>query len=206
MSSLRELATLSNSSGLEEKMLYANRLKITKSCLIFEELNRLIGYLTCQINFKDNLIEELRQLPASFVRDIAIMYNNIVCAHLKSIKCSIMHLIEEMVHVSHIIENVIMPTKFSSNLGIRRVRAFNMNGPMCHPVDICVHFGGKLVRRRLDVLFRVPMLSICQPYGILLIQQKRDLEWIYRQCEMGDVLDMYFLYDDGDDDEGWYLK
>ncbi|GKB02826.1 hypothetical protein Tco_0830915 [Tanacetum coccineum] len=95
----------------------------------------------------------------------------------------------------------------------------NMTGPMCHPVDICVHFGGKLVRRRsgfdylggdeitiCDLLFRVPRLSICQSYGLLLIQQESDLEWIYRQCEIGDVLDMYLLYDDGDDDEGWYLE
>ncbi|GJW02055.1 hypothetical protein Tco_1560911 [Tanacetum coccineum] len=124
-----------------------------------------------------------------------------------------------MVHVSHIIEIVIMPTGFSCNLGSRRVRAFNMTGPMCHPVDIRVHFCGKLVRRRsgfdylggdeimiCDVLFRVPRLSICQPYGLLLIQQESDLEWIYRQCEIGDVLDMYLLYDDGDDDEGWYLE
>ncbi|GJV43192.1 hypothetical protein Tco_1427728 [Tanacetum coccineum] len=58
----------------------------------------------------------------------------------------------------------------------------------------------------IDVLFRVPRLSICQPYGLLLIQQESDLEWIYRQCEIGDVLDMYLLYDDGDDDEGWYLE
>ncbi|GJV92590.1 hypothetical protein Tco_1540403 [Tanacetum coccineum] len=108
-----------------------------------------------------------------------------------------------------------MPTGFSCNLGSRRVRAFNMTGPMCHPVAICVHFVCKLVRRRsgfdylggdeimiCDVLFRVPRLSICQPYGMLLIQQENDLKWIYHQCEIGDVLDMYLLYDDGDDDEG----
>ncbi|GKB06378.1 hypothetical protein Tco_0834611 [Tanacetum coccineum] len=106
-----------------------------------------------------------------------------------------------------------MSIGFSCNLGSRRVRAFNMTGPMCHPIDICVHFGGKLWVHRniklslfIDVLFRVPRLSICQPYGMLLIQQKSDLEWIYRQCEIGDVLDMYLLYDDGDYDEGCYVN
>ncbi|GKC18793.1 hypothetical protein Tco_1020943 [Tanacetum coccineum] len=96
MSSLRELAALSNSSELKEQMLYANRLEMTKSCLISEELNRVIGYLTRQINSRENLIEELRGLPASFFHDIAIMYNNIVCAEFKSSKCSIMQLIEEV--------------------------------------------------------------------------------------------------------------
>ncbi|GJY88936.1 hypothetical protein Tco_0503564, partial [Tanacetum coccineum] len=90
MSSLRELAALSNSSELKEQMLYANRLEMTKSCLISDELNRVIGYLTRQINSRENLIEELRGLPASFFRDIAIIYNNIVCAEFKSSKCSIM--------------------------------------------------------------------------------------------------------------------
>ncbi|GKC15517.1 uncharacterized protein Tco_1012299 [Tanacetum coccineum] len=73
MSSLRELAALSNSSELKEQMLYENRLEMTKSCLISEELNRVISYLTRQINSRETLIEELRGLPASFFHDIAII-------------------------------------------------------------------------------------------------------------------------------------
>nr|GEV57131.1 putative reverse transcriptase domain-containing protein [Tanacetum cinerariifolium] len=103
---------------------------------------------------------------------------------------------KKMVHVSHIIEIVIMRTGFSCNLGSRRVIAFNMTGPMCHPVDICVHFGGKLMRRRLGFDYLGgDKIMICES----------DLEWKYHQCEIGDVLDMYLLYDDGDgddDDEG----
>ncbi|GKA85970.1 hypothetical protein Tco_0807624 [Tanacetum coccineum] len=74
MSSLRELAALSNSSELKEQMLYANRLEMTKSCLISDELNRVIGYLTRQINSRENLIEKLPEygvLP-SYDNDIDI--------------------------------------------------------------------------------------------------------------------------------------
>ena len=45
------------------------------------------------------------------------------------------------------------------------------------------------------VFFRVSELSICQPYGMWIVKEESNIEFIYRRCEIGDVLEMYLVED-----------
>ncbi|GJY24429.1 hypothetical protein Tco_0398087 [Tanacetum coccineum] len=44
------------------------------------------------------------------------------------------------------------------------------------------------------VCYRVPGRSICESFGISIIEEDNDFEWLYRHSIIGDVVDIYLLH------------